>query len=64
MHELNYRLDNIQYYFNNLEKSKHIHHELSTVKDISKLVSNILYKKLLPSNFVKLRQTLDVFFGD
>jgi DNA mismatch repair ATPase MutS len=23
-----------------------------------------LYKKLLPSNFVKLRQTLDVFFGD
>ncbi len=64
MHELNYRLDNIQFYFNNLEKSKHIHHELSTVKDISKLVSNILYKKLLPSNFVKLRQTLDVFFGD
>lgn len=64
MHELNYRLDNIQYYFDNLEKTKHIHHRLSDVKDISKLVSNILYKKLLPSNFVKLRQTLEVFFGD
>ena len=64
MHELNYRLDNIQYYFDSIEKTKHIHHDLSDVKDISKLVSNILYKKLLPSNFVKLRQTLEIFFAD
>ncbi|MFZ2150470.1 MAG: DNA mismatch repair protein MutS [Candidatus Absconditicoccaceae bacterium] len=64
MHELNYRLDNIQYYFDNLEKTKEIHHNLSDVKDISKLVSNILYRRLLPSSFVKLRQTLEVFFGD
>ncbi len=64
MHELNYRLDNIQYYFDNLEKTKVIHHNLSDVKDISKLVSNILYRKLLPSSFIKLRQTLEVFFWD
>jgi DNA mismatch repair ATPase MutS len=64
MHELNYRLDNIQHYFDNLEKTKVIHHNLSDVKDISKLVSNILYRKLLPSSFIKLRQTLEVFFGD
>lgn len=62
IHELNYRLDNIQYFFDNLDKAKAIHFHLSNVKDISKLLSNILYRKLLASNFVKLRQSLDVFF--
>lgn len=64
LHELNYRLDNIQHYFGDLEKAKKIHNFLWGVKDISKLVSNILYKKLLASSFVKLRQTLEIFFAN
>lgn len=62
IHELNYRLDNIQYFFDDLDKAKTIYSNLSNVKDISKLLSNILYRKLLASSFVKLRQTLEVFF--
>jgi len=62
LHELNYRLENIYYHLQDLERAKYIHNKLSVVKDISKIVSNILYKKLLASNFVKLRQTLEVFF--
>jgi DNA mismatch repair protein MutS len=44
------------------EKSKHIHQLLSHVRDIPKLVSVILYKKIIPNTFVKLRSTLRIFF--
>lgn len=46
------------------EKSKRIHQLLGQVRDIPKLVSILLYKKLLPSTFIKLRSTLRIFFDN
>jgi len=43
-------------------KSKRIHQLLGDVRDIPKLVSILLYKKLLPNTFIKLRATLRIFF--
>lgn len=43
-------------------RSKHIHQLLVHVRDIPKLVSIVLYKKLLPNTFIKLRSTLRIFF--
>ena len=37
--------------------------QLSLTFDISKLLSTILYRKLHPLPFVKLRTTLRMFFG-
>ncbi len=42
-------------------KSTRIHQLIHHVRDISKLVSTLLYKKLLPSTFIKLRSTLRIF---
>jgi DNA mismatch repair ATPase MutS len=42
--------------------SKRIHQMLSHVRDIPKLISLLLYKKLLPSTCIKLRSTLRIFF--
>jgi DNA mismatch repair ATPase MutS len=42
----------------------HIHHLLSQLVDIPKLVSAILYKKINPSLFVRLRATLRFFFEE
>ena len=39
-----------------------IHSILNTVSDIPKLMTMILYKKLTPSLFIKLRATLRIFF--
>lgn len=44
------------------ERTTHMHQLLSHVRDIPKLVSIILYKKLLPNTFIKLRSTLRIFF--
>jgi DNA mismatch repair ATPase MutS len=44
--------------------SKRIHQLLSHVRDIPKLVSVLLYKKLLPSTLIKLRATLRIFFDN
>jgi len=44
------------------ERSKHIHQLLTHVRDIPKLVSSILYKKIVPNTFIKLRSTLRIFF--
>lgn len=73
--QLERRLNTIQYYLSDeyIErvndgnmykdtKSKRIHQLLSTVRDIPKLISILLYKKLLPSTFIKLRATLKIFF--
>ncbi|MEI6672044.1 MAG: hypothetical protein WCL02_01445 [bacterium] len=73
--QLERRLHTIQYYLSDdyIErvndgniykdtKSKRIHQLLSTVRDIPKLISILLYKKLLPSTFIKLRATLKIFF--
>ena len=42
--------------------SKRIHQLLTHVRDIPKLISLLLYKKLLPSTCIKLRATLRIFF--
>jgi DNA mismatch repair protein MutS len=42
--------------------SKRIHQMLSHVRDIPKIISILLYKKLLPNTFIKLRATLRIFF--
>ncbi|MCX6825009.1 MAG: hypothetical protein NTY80_02180 [candidate division SR1 bacterium] len=73
--QINWRLNTIKKYLNDgmierlidgniykEEKSKRIHQLLTHVRDIPKLVSTILYKKLLPNTFIKLRATLRIFF--
>ena len=73
--QLQWRLDNIEQYINNemTERvsngnvytesvTKRIHQLLSNVRDIPKLVSTMIYKKILPSTFIKLRATLRIFF--
>ncbi len=62
LEQLQRRLDMIEKYFSDQEKSKNIHHFLCNVRDIPKLVTTILYKKLLPNTFIKLRSTLRIFF--
>jgi len=60
--QLERRLDTIENYYSKEDESKNIHQLLSNVRDIPKLVSTILYKKLLPNTFIKLRATLRIFF--
>lgn len=60
--QLNYRLNHIEWYKNHEQETYRIHNQLNSVCDISKTMSNLLYRKLLPSGFVKLRSTLRLFF--
>jgi len=62
--ELNKRLNFIEWYINNFEKTKSIHHNLNKVLDIPKIISNILYKKTSPYQFTKLRSTLSLFYKE
>ncbi len=55
-------MNTIENYYGKEQESKNIHQLLSNVRDIPKLVSTILYKKLLPNTFIKLRVTLRIFF--
>ena len=64
INKLQYRLNNIEYYLNHLQETHHIHNQLHSVFDIPKIVSNLLYRKLLPSWFIKLRSTLRIFFDN
>jgi len=66
------RLQHIQYYLNdNMIRPQisgidthRIHALLNTVSDLPKLMTSILYKKLTPSVFVRLRATLRIFFDN
>ena len=60
--ELKKRVNNIEYYIQNLETTRIFHAVLGWALDLQKIVSNILYKKVLPWFFVKLRFTLGLFF--
>jgi DNA mismatch repair ATPase MutS len=60
--QLNFRLNHIEWYLENEHSTHHIHNQLSNVFDIPKIISNLLYRKLLPSGFIKLRSTLRLFF--
>jgi DNA mismatch repair protein MutS len=68
--ELEKRLNHITYYLqDNMIRPQmtgidthRIHAILNNVSDIPKLMTMILYKKLLPSLFIKLRATLGIFF--
>ena len=48
--------------YQTLQESKGILSELSKTYDFCKLMTTILYKKLLPFPFIKLRASLAVFF--
>ncbi len=58
------RLDHIAYYQQHKERSHSIHQLLKKTTDIPKILTTILYKKLLPSQFIKLRNTLDYFYNE
>ncbi|MDD3262984.1 MAG: DNA mismatch repair protein MutS [Candidatus Absconditabacteria bacterium] len=60
--QLNTRLGHIEYYLNNEHDTHHIHNQLGNVSDIPKIMSNLLYRKLLASGFIRLRSTLRLFF--
>jgi len=62
--QINWRLNNIGHYLSsetNLNLAKKIHNILYNILDIPKLLSNILYKKISPIYFIKLRSTLRRF---
>lgn len=68
--QLTTRLNHISYYASDdmmrqqitaIDTHK-IHAALNTVSDLPKLMTTILYKKLTPSTFIKLRATLRIFF--
>jgi len=60
--QLNHRQNHITYFQKNTQTTKAIHHTLSKVLDLAKISSNILYRKLSITKFLRLRSTLDVFF--
>jgi len=60
--QLERRLNTIENYYTKEQESKNIHQLLGNVRDIPKLVSTMVYKKLLPNTFIKLRSTLRIFF--
>lgn len=60
--ELKKRVSNIEYYIDNIETTRIFHAVLWWALDIQKIASTILYKKVLPWFFVKLRFTLWLFF--
>ena len=60
LEDLNWRLDNIQYYFKDLSLARNINHSLGQVMDIPKMISSLLYKKLTPLTFLKLRNTFQI----
>lgn len=60
--ELEKRVNNIEYYLNNLSNTKDFHKILWWILDLQKIVTTLLYKRLVPSSFVKLRSILRVFF--
>lgn len=73
LEQLQRRLDHIERYYHQIRGKEigtntmshipgTIHYLLGNVRDIPKLITTILYKKLLPSTFIKLRSTLRIFF--
>jgi DNA mismatch repair ATPase MutS len=61
--QLEWRFDHISSYLQN-DTTPVLHHILGNISDIPKLITTILYKKLSPSTFVKLRATLRICFED
>jgi len=60
--ELKVRQGHISWYIEHWQEAQLVHHHLNIVSDIPKIMSNLLYRKLIPSGFIKLRSTLSVFF--
>jgi len=61
LEQINRRLGHISRLQTTLEHTKYIHTALNHVLDIPKIVTAILYKKLSPTAFVKLRSTIRIF---
>ncbi|AHB41214.1 hypothetical protein P148_SR1C00001G0419 [candidate division SR1 bacterium RAAC1_SR1_1] len=60
--QLNHRLEHIQWHIDHEHETHKVHNQLANVYDIPKIISNLLYRKLLASGFIKLRSTLRLFF--
>ena len=60
--QLQFRLNHIDYYLGHEQEAYRVHHQLGTICDIPKTISNLLYRKLLASGFIKLRSTLRTIF--
>ncbi len=60
---LNARQNHIQHYFDNSIIAEQIHKQLWEICDIPKTMSNLLYRKLLPSTFIRLRKTLKLLLN-
>lgn len=60
--KLENRINNIDYYLKNLENTKRINNVFWSVSDLQRIISTILYKKINPLVFVKLRSLLEMFF--
>jgi len=58
---LNQRFAHISWYMDHWQEAGIIHNHLTHVSDIPKIISTLLYRKLLPSGFIKLRATLALF---
>lgn len=62
--KLRTRLSHIEYYQNNMPLTQEIHKTLSYMSDIPRLLTRVIYKKTLPTLFVKIRFVLWLFFKD
>jgi DNA mismatch repair protein MutS len=60
--QLHFRLQHIEYYGDNQDILHQLRTLLGEIVDIPKIVSNLLYRKLLASWFIKLRSTLRIVF--
>ncbi len=59
---LNQRLWFIEYFIENYNYVEILQKLLSKINDIPKIISYIIYKKILPTMFIKLRQSLWIVF--
>lgn len=62
INELNYRLEKIQYYYDDEIIRKSIIEDLKKLSDISKLISNLIYRKNSPTILLKLKNNLWIIF--
>jgi len=60
--EIQERLEHIKYYQQKPQLTNKIHKELYHTSDLNRIIWKIIYKKTIPSNLIKIRTTLDIFF--
>jgi len=61
---INFRLNQIEKYLSEYENTKSINKIIWQIWDINKIISNILYRKPHPYNFLKLRKSIDLLVNN